>query len=74
MNRIRRFASSCLLIVGFLVLASAVYTIVDPAGAQGADDNNPFGQPPSRRSSAQMAAVGLGIAGLGFYLRRQLKP
>jgi hypothetical protein len=52
-----------LLLVGLLIVTFSVAAIIDPAGANASDDNDPFGPPPSRLSSTAWLAVGLGVIG-----------
>src|SRR4051812_20939696 len=54
-----------LLLVGLLMSAVSVLAIIDPAGAKAADDNDPFGLPPSLLSSVAMLSVFLCVFGLG---------
>lgn len=59
-------------IVGWLCIAFgagsaifAVYAFIDPAGAQLADDGNPFGTPPSRSQIAFQFVFSLMVAAIG---------
>jgi O-antigen ligase len=47
--------------VGVLLVALGGLGIADPAGVQHANDNEPFGSPPSRAEFALLVAIGLGL-------------
>jgi len=59
-----------IILIAFAALAFVVDVIafIDPVGAKGADDNDPFGPPPSRRAIALQGLVTLGVGGLGVWL------
>lgn len=59
-----------LIACGVLLIA-----IVDPVATQMADDNNPYGPPPSRLYSVSALCVSLVVGAAGVYLvRRSLHP
>ena len=66
--------SLVLLLIGLLGSAVSLFAIFDPVGTQMADDNNPFGTPPSLLSSVLMLLVylTLGIAG-GVLARKSFR-
>jgi hypothetical protein len=41
------FAGSALILLGGLGVLFSIHALIDPAAAQAADENNPFGQPPT---------------------------
>jgi uncharacterized membrane protein YfcA len=61
---------AALMALAILLLAAAVYSFVDPAGAKMADDNDPFG-PASRADAAGPLIVGLASGALGWWLLRR---
>ena len=65
---IRVIAGLWLLLAGVLGVIVCLVAIVDPVGTKMADDNDPFGNPPSRISSLAWA-TGFGAVGAcGFLL------
>jgi len=55
------------------LLACGVYliAILDPVGSRPADDNDPFGPPPSRLESSLALSVSLAMGAAGVYLVRR---
>ena len=41
------FAGPALILLGGLGVLFSIHALIDPAAAQAADENNPFGQPPT---------------------------
>ena len=64
----KRAAGAVLMLVG--MIAAVVYAVglADPAGAQLADDNNPFGTSPSWQYGAIGLILSLAAAALGAWL------
>ena len=54
------FAGPALILLGGIGVLVSIHALIDPASAQAADENNPFGQPPT-------FLHGLGILG-GYIL------
>lgn len=65
-----RLLGVALIALALLLLAAAVYSFVDPAGAKMADDNDPFG-PSSRADAVGPLIVGLASGALGWLLVRR---
>ena len=57
-----------LVLVGLLGSAVSLFAIFDPAGTQMADDANPFGAPPTLRSSLLILVLYLCVCGIGVLL------
>jgi hypothetical protein len=57
-----------LLVGGVLGVAVSLIAILDPAGAQMADDANPFGPPPSLLSSISILIFYLIVSAVAFFL------
>ncbi|ALN61746.1 hypothetical protein GLA29479_862 [Lysobacter antibioticus] len=49
----------------------SVLTLIDPIGAQMADDAHPFAMPPGPGASWLHFAVSLALSGLGLFLHRR---
>lgn len=67
-------------LVGWLCIALgastaifAVIAFIDPAGAQLADDGNPFGQSPSRLQIAFLFVFSLMVTSMGAFMVKQKK-
>jgi hypothetical protein len=71
-------AGSALILLSLLGVLFSVYALIDPAGAQGSDDSNPFGPPPTFLHSAGILIAYLFIGAIGVYLLwifcRQRRP
>lgn len=48
----------------------SLLAIIDPVGTKMADDNDPFGSPPSRLSSVLLCGGAVGLFFLGAYLMK----
>ncbi len=59
---IRATIGFTLLLVGAIGVMVCLVAVVDPVGTKMADDNDPFGNPPSRISSFAWA-IGFGVVG-----------
>ena len=57
-----------LLLLGLLMALFAIFAILDPVGAQMANDNDPFGTPPSLASSIGVLFACLAVSGVGVFL------
>lgn len=67
---LRAGCAAILIIVGLLIAGLSILALIDPAGAKMADDNDPFGPPPSRVYDVVLLAAGLGlIVAAGFLIR-----
>ena len=64
----RRMIGILLLVIGAIAVAVYVFGIVDPAGAQLADDSDPFGAPPPRKYGVIGLAASLAVVGAGVWL------
>jgi len=64
-----------LVLLALVVSGLALIAIIDPVSTKMADDNDPFGPPPSRLSSLSMfgASVAIGIGGV-YLIRRSFHP
>lgn len=62
LRTIRVITGLSLLLVGTIGVMVCLVAIVDPVGIKMADDNDPFGNPPSRISSLAWA-IGFGVVG-----------
>jgi hypothetical protein len=60
-----------LLFVGLIGIPIALLAIFDPVGTQMADDNNPFGTPPSLFGSILLLLFCLSISVFGGFLVRK---
>ena len=60
------FAGSALILLGSLGVLFSIHALIDPAGAQAADENNPFGQSPTflRELGILGAYVLVGVVGV----------
>jgi hypothetical protein len=54
--------------VGLGIVAFTLLALLDPQGAQMANDSNPFGQPPSNAKLLKHLAVGLALVPIGAWL------
>jgi hypothetical protein len=63
-----------LLLVGLIGIPIALLAIFDPVGTQTADDNNPFGTPPSLFGSVLLLlfCLSIGVVG-GFLVRKSVR-
>jgi hypothetical protein len=61
-------SSVILLLVGLLGSAVSVLAIIDPVGTKAADDNDPFGTPPSLLGSLLMLLIFLCVSAVGVFL------
>ena len=63
-----------LLFVGLIGIPIALLAIFDPVGTQMADDNNPFGTPPSLFGSILLLlfCLSIGVVG-GFLVRKSVR-
>jgi len=61
-------AGVVLALLSLVACAVSVIAIVDPVGTQMADDNDPFGPPPSRLFSLSMLGVSAAVGAAGVYL------
>jgi hypothetical protein len=68
MRILRVTAGLGLILFSFLAGALSVVAIIDPAGTKMADDNDPFGPPPTRLSSAGMLSIFIVTGAAGAYL------
>ena len=50
-----------LVLVGVVLGGVNLVAFIDPVGVKGSDDNDPFGPPPSRTSSAILVIVGAAL-------------
>jgi hypothetical protein len=57
-----------LLVGGLVATAVALLCIIDPVGCKMADDDDPFGTPPSLLGSLSVLLVYLGVSGVGAFL------
>ena len=64
-------AGISLVLFSLVACGVSLIAILDPAGTQKADDNNPFGPPPSRLYSVSALCVSLAIGAAGIYLVRR---
>lgn len=60
-----------LLLLSLVACGVSLIAILDPVGTQMADDNNPFGLPPSRLYSVCALCVSVAIGAAGAYLVRR---
>lgn len=58
-------------LIGLIVVVLGIIAMIDPAGAQLANDADPFGEPPSRIKSLAMTLVGVGLVAWPLVLRRR---
>ena len=61
-------AGLLLLLVGLLGSAVSLLAIIDPVGTKAADDNDPFGVPPSVLGSLLMLLIFLCVCAVGIFL------
>jgi hypothetical protein len=64
----RRLLGISLLAFAALLALVELLALLDPAGAQLADDSNPFGPPPSTSSILLWLLLSLVLAALGLWL------
>jgi len=57
-----------LILFSLIFCAITLLAVIDPAGAKMADDNDPFGPPPSRLSSLALLGAFIGVGAAGVYL------
>ncbi|WP_144436338.1 hypothetical protein [Lysobacter antibioticus] len=66
-----RASAMVLSLLGGLGAMISVLTLIDPIGAQMADDAHPFAMPPGPGASWLHFAVSLALSGLGLFLHRR---
>lgn len=64
-SALRGGSGVALALFGLMLLLASVFAIMDPVGAKMADDQDPFGEPPSRAYSTVIAACSLGLIATG---------
>jgi len=62
----KMLASGLMVFISLLGVLVSLIAIADPVGTKMADDNDPFGPPPSRMGSARIVVVFLAIGALGI--------
>jgi hypothetical protein len=62
------FSGLSLVLLALVVAGLAIFAIIDPVNAKMADDNDPFGPPPSRLSSLAILGGSVGVGFAGVYL------
>jgi hypothetical protein len=62
------FAGSVLILLGGLGVLFSIHALIDPAGAQAADENNPFGQPPAFLHEFGILGAYILLAMVGVFL------
>ena len=60
-----------LVLFSLVACGVSLIAIIDPVGTQMADDNDPFGTPPSRRFSVSALCVFIAIGAAGVYVVRR---
>ena len=58
---------------GFVAVLVSIFSIADPVGAQLSNDADPFGEPPSRLSSALLAVVYAAVTVFGGWLFKRAR-
>lgn len=61
-------AGSLLILLGLLGVAFSILALIDPVGAQAADDANPLGAPPTFLQSSGILLAYLLVGAVGVYL------
>ena len=59
---------AALILIGLLGSGSWIHAIIDPRGLKAADDNDPFGIPPSRLETSIWLVIFLLVGAAGVYL------
>lgn len=68
LKTLKLLAASLFLLIGLWGVPVSLLAIADPVGTKMADDNDPFGPPPSRAGSAVTLLVCLGLGLTGGYM------
>jgi hypothetical protein len=71
---VKMMASGLLVFISLLGVLVSLIAIADPVGTKMADDNDPFGPPPSRISLLVMMLLLLAIGAVGVYIGLQVSP
>jgi hypothetical protein len=68
-------AGLSLILLSLVACGVSIIAIVDPVGTKMADDNDPYGSPPSRYSSLAILSVSVAVGAAGICLvRRSFHP
>jgi uncharacterized membrane protein YfcA len=76
MTALRKVSGAFIVLFALMVLFVSTLSFIDPKGTKMADDNDPFGEPPSRLASVCVGAISLaiGIGGLRMIQKRRSNP
>ena len=76
MLALRKASGAFIVLFALMALFMSALSVIDPKGAKMADDNDPFGEPPSRLSSVCIGVISLaiGIGGLRMIQKRNPDP
>lgn len=70
MSLIRTLVGLSLSTLALILFFVAIVAMLDPVGTQMANDNDPFGKPPSQLSSIVLCLLSVGLFFVGGYLMK----